>query len=122
MLVSATLAASAACTSASENRQRILAGASSAQPTAPLARVAAAARRCWFAGGDRRFARHALVDERDSARPRLIAVAKADPQGKPALVIEPAAGGGVQVYGPLATPAVRAEARAFAAGRTECRR
>ena len=57
-------------------------------------------RTCWFAG-DPAFAEYNYAPEVNLAAPRILIVAKADPQGLPALVIEPKGAGVVDVYGPL---------------------
>lgn len=57
-------------------------------------------RTCWFSG-DPAFAEYHYAPEINLAAPRILIVAKSDPQGLPALVIEPKGGGVVEMYGPL---------------------
>lgn len=57
-------------------------------------------RTCWFSG-DPAFAEYNYAPEINLASPRILIVSKSDPQGLPALVIEPKGGGVVDVYGPL---------------------
>ena len=84
-----------------------------------LANVAAGARRCWF-GRRKEFGPYALIDERDSRDQRLLVVDRADPQGRPKLVVELNDANRLQVYGPLATRRNVNEAAQFA--RTGARR
>ena len=106
------LVAVSACSPTAETENRFVAVV---VPTSALARVAAGARRCWFAN-DPRFSGYALLDERDSRSQRLLVVRRADPQGRPAMVIEDGADG-LEVYGPLANARLRAEARGFVRSR-----
>lgn len=57
-------------------------------------------RTCWFSG-DPAFAEYHYAPEVNLAAPRILIVSKADPQGRPLLVIEPKGRGMVDVYGPL---------------------
>lgn len=69
-----------------------------------MEQVAAAAHRCWFAGGDPAFGGYSFANELNSfsGRPRFLVVPRSDFGGRPLLVVEAQGPAGhVTTFGPL---------------------
>jgi hypothetical protein len=102
------LAALAACQTAPPTTP----GASSDEARALYASLTGLVKSCWFGGGDTTFAGYNYSPEVNAGVPRILIVTKADPGGRPVLVVEPLGRAAANVYGPLlqATAGGRAKA------------
>ena len=74
--------------------------------------------RCWFSG-NAAFGGYRMADERNSAARRVLVVDRSNPRGLPQLVAQ-ASGSGIDVFGPLASPARSAKVRGWSRGSSAC--
>jgi hypothetical protein len=96
----------AACQSAAPTTAPRTSDAAHALNTA----LAGSLKACWFSG-DAAFAGYLYTPEVNAGAPRILIVAKDDPNGRPLLVIEPTGAAAASVYGPLLASPVGARAK-----------